>query len=285
MRRRFADLVRPALCGALLLGWVLPLQAQSWKTVTMSRRISTERELDVRVTYGAGRFELGPADAGVLYRMQLRYDEEHFEPVSEYRDGRLRVGIDDTGGRINLSKGEDSGELTLRLAPDLPMDLRLECGAVKANVDLGGLSLSNLEFKTGASDTDLVVSELNPIRLGNASLKVGAAALRASRLGNLNADRMEIEAGVGDVTLEFTGQWQANARVEVNMGLGSLKLRFPRGLGVHLVRDTFLTSLDPKGLIKRGEDSYYSPDWEEAEHQVTVVVEAAFGSVVVDWVQ
>lgn len=285
MHRCLAEVVRPVLVGALVVAWALPLQGQSWKTVTMSRRISTERELDVRVTYGAGRFELGPAEDGVLYRMQLRYDEEHFEPVSEYRDGRLRIGIDDTGGRINLSKGEDAGELTLRLAPDLPTDLRLECGAVRANVNLGGLSLSNLEFTTGASDTDLDVSELNPIRLGNASLKVGAAALRASRLGNLNAERMEIDAGVGDVTLEFNGQWQGNARVEVNMGLGSLKLRFPRGLGVHLVRDTFLTSLDSEGLIKRGEDSYYSPDWEEAEHQVTVIVEAAFGSVAVDWMR
>jgi hypothetical protein len=49
-------------------------------------------------------------------------------------------------------------------------------------------------------------------------------------------------------------------------------------------RDTFLTSFDSEGLRKEG-DSYYSVDWEEAEHRVTVSVDAAFGSIDVVWVR
>ncbi len=260
------------------------LWAQSWRTVTMSRQVDEERAVDVEVSYGAGRFELMPADPGVLYRMELRYDEEQFEPVSEYGEGQLRLGVEGTGRRIHFSKGEKLGEMTLELARDLPMDLRLECGAVRAEMDLGGLSLSNLEFKTGASESRLDVSEPNPIRMNEASFQVGAAAFTARHLGNLNADRIQVDAGVGDLKLEFTGDWQGNAEVEVEMGLGTLTLRFPKGLGVRLVRDTFLTSLDSQGLIKRG-DSYYSPDWEEADHRLTVRVEAAFGSIDVEWVR
>jgi len=73
------------------------------------------------------------------------------------------------------------------------------------------------------------------------------------------------------------------ARVSVDMGLGSLVLRFPRGLGVRLVKDTFFTSLDSEGLVKRG-DTYYSLDYDEAEYQITVDVDAAFGSIRVAWV-
>ena len=47
--------------------------------------------------------------------------------------------------------------------------------------------------------------------------------------------------------------------------------------------DTFLTSLDSEGLVKRG-DSYYSLDWESAQYRVTVEVDAAFGSIDVVWV-
>ena len=67
------------------------------------------------------------------------------------------------------------------------------------------------------------------------------------------------------------------------MGLGSLVLRFPRGLGVRLIKDTFLTSLDSEGLVKRG-DIYYSLDYDEAEYQITVDIDAAFGSIRVAWV-
>jgi hypothetical protein len=103
-------------------------------------------------------------------------------------------------------------------------------------------------------------------------------------LGNLNTDHIEVSAGVGSVTLELDGDWQRDATVEVHMGLGSLELRIPEGLGVRLVRETVLTSLDPEGLIKRG-DAYYSPDWERAQRRVTVDVDAAFGSIKVVWLR
>ena len=87
---------------------------------------------------------------------------------------------------------------------------------------------------------------------------------------------------MGDLTIDLTGDWQQNADVNVKMGLGSLQLVFPVGLGVKLERKTFLTSLGTQGLVKRGE-SYYSLDWETAEHRVSVRVEAAFVSVDVRW--
>jgi len=50
------------------------------------------------------------------------------------------------------------------------------------------------------------------------------------------------------------------------------------------VPSTFLASMDSEGLVKRG-SSYYSMDWEEAEHRVTVDVDAAFGSINVIWIR
>ena len=37
------------------------------------------------------------------------------------------------------------------------------------------------------------------------------------------------------------------------MGLGSLELLVPEGLGIRLRKDSFLASLDSEGLIKRGD--------------------------------
>ena len=119
--------------------------------------------------------------------------------------------------------------------------------------------------------------------LPEASMEVGAADFFVRNLGNLNAERIEVDAGVGNIVLDFRGDWQRGATVSVDMGLGALELRFPEGLGVRLIRDTFLTRLDSEGLVKEG-DSYYSESWEEAEHQVTVTVDAAFGNIDVVWV-
>jgi len=68
------------------------------------------------------------------------------------------------------------------------------------------------------------------------------------------------------------------------MGIGSLTLRVPEGLGVRVIKDSFLTSFDSEGLIKRG-GSYYSQNWDTAAHKLTINVDAAFGSIDVEWVE
>jgi hypothetical protein len=270
--------------AAVLMALPHGLGAQSWRTVTMSRQLSGETDLRVQVSYGAGYFKVRPADKGLLYRMQLRYDEDVFEPHADYEGNRLRLGVESLGKSIHIGKNRSGGELDLQLARNVPMDLDLEFGAVRADLDLGGLSLSRLELSTGASESNVDVSEPNDLDMRSASFEVGAADFTARHLGNLNARHIDVSAGVGEVTLWFNGGWQQDASVSINMGLGSLELRFPEGLGVRLTKDSFLASLDSEGLVKRG-DAYYSLDWDRADRKVTIDLDAAFGSINVVWVR
>ena len=258
-------------------------EAQNRRTVTMSRQVENERSLDVKVQYGAGRFSVGPAEAGVLYQMQIEYDEDVFEPLAEYQGSSLRIGTESVHRRIRLGRDRMAGEMQLALSREIAIDLDMDFGAVRADIDLGGIPLTRLEIETGASQTLIDISEPNTEMMSRASIDIGAADFTIRNLGNLNTPRIEIDAGLGDIELAFTGDWQQDARVSVDMGLGSLVLLFPRGLGVRLDKDTFLTSLDSQGLVRHG-DSYYSLDYDEAEYQITVDIDAAFGSIRVAWV-
>ena len=284
MRTTNRQVTRLALALLLIGVGAERAHGQDWRTVTMSRQIEDGQPVDVEVRYGAGQLSVGPAETGILYRMQLQYDEKVFEPVAERRSSTLRLGTESIGRSFRIGRNRTGGEMELELARDIAMDLSMEFGAVKADIELGGLGLTGLHIETGASQTTLVVSEPNREAMAEASLEVGAAEFTARQLGNLNASRIEVDAGLGDIDLDFTGEWQRDARVSVDMGLGALTLRFPKGLGVRLVKDTFLTSLDSEGLVKRG-DAYYSLDYDEADYQVTVDVDAAFGSICVLWVR
>jgi hypothetical protein len=248
----------------------------------MSRQLESNDPVRVYVEYGAGRFTVRSMDEGLLYRMHLRYDEERFEPVSDLSGNVLRLGTESVGRGVDFDK--HSGELEIELARGIPMDLDLEFGAVRADIDLGGLALTDLDLSTGASESTVDVSEPNPSTMGSARFEVGAAEFTARGLGNLNAERIEVDAGVGELTLWLDGRWQRDAALALNMGLGSLELRIPEGLGVRLRKDSFLTSLDSEGLVKRG-DAYYSLDWEDASRKVTIDLDAAFGSVSVVWIR
>jgi hypothetical protein len=269
---------------ATLLGLLIAApsaRAQEMRTFTSSRQLSDEEALDVRVSYGAGRFIVGPAPAGLLYKMNLHYDEDLFDPVSDFDGKNLRLGVDAQGRNVRIGKHE-GGELRVELARSVPMGLVLDFGAGRASIDLGGLTLTSLDLHTGAAEASIDVSRPNPTTMGRVEFEVGAADFTARRLGNLNARRIQVHAGVGDVTLDLTGEWRQDADVSVQMGLGALELRFPEGVGVKLTEKTFLTSVDTQGLVKRG-DAYYSLDWDKAERHLTVDIQAAFGSIDVRW--
>ena len=147
---------------------------------------------------------------------------------------------------------------------------------------MDGLRLTGLDIETGASETEVRISEPNPAYMESASFTVGAAHFEAHDLGYLNARRVSVKAGVGRVLLGLAGPWREDARLHVDMGLGSLELRVPRGHGLRIDRDGLLTSFDSEGLVER-DGSYYSADWEDAEHRIHVSLDASFGKVDVAW--
>jgi hypothetical protein len=278
--------MRKALYIAAVTVAVAPtlLAGQNWRTVTMSHQIEDNSEIRVFVEYGAGHLKIGAADEGVLYRMNLRYDEDIFEPVSDFSGDRLHLGVESIGRGFNIGRNKQSGELDLEFARGIPMDMDLEFGAVRADIDLGGLALTDLDLSTGASQSTIDISEPNSVGMSTARFEIGAAEFEARHLGNLNAERIEVDAGVGQVTLWLNGRWQRDASVSIDMGLGALELRVPEGLGLRLRKEGFLVSLDSEGLVKRG-DWYYSLDYEDADRKVTVDLDAAFGSAKVVWVR
>ena len=276
--------MRGVMMGAALAAAVPGLlSGQEWRDVTMSRQLAGNDELRVGIAYGAGTLSVRSMDDGLLYRMNLRYDEESFEPIAELRGDRLDLGVESVRRGINVGKG-NSGRMDLELARGVPMDLDLEFGAVKADIDLGGLVITDLDLKTGASESTFDMSEPNRERIRTASFEVGAAEFTARHLGNLNAERIDFDAGVGSITLWLNGEWQQDTQLSIDMGLGALELRVPEGLGIQLRKDSFLTALDSEGLVKRG-DVYESLDFDEAERRITIDLDAAFGSVSVVWVR
>jgi len=271
--------------AALVFGAVwgsTPTAAQQWRNVSLSRALGAQSVLDVQVRYVAGDFEMAAThDAEQLYAFDLRYDEQQYEPVSEYSDGTLEVGAKSIRRNINVRK-RTQARMDLRLTRAIPLRLDIEIGAAQVDLDLTGLRVQRLNFRTGASHSTVTIAEVNPVRMSSAKFAAGAAEFTARGLGNLNADEISVDAGVGDVTLDFSGEWQRDVRANIGMGLGALKLRIPRGLGVKLMKNSFLASFDARGLIRRG-DAYYSEGYADATYRMEIEVDAAFGSIDIVW--
>ena len=175
----------------------------------------------VRIRFGAGELSARAAAPGHLV------------------DGRYEGGVDHRvrgPGQVELTQDTTYGipwfdrrsSWDVGLTAEVPLDLRLDTGASRANLDLGGLRLRSLELKTGASETR--------VRLPRAA----------------GATNVWVEAGVASVTLEVPPG--VAARIRTSVGLGSIQVdqaRFPRTTSGYESPD-FATATDRIDIDLRG---------------------------------
>jgi len=249
-----------------------------WRTVDISRQLHDSLPQRIRVEYGAGRVELRGSDDPLLYAMHLRYDERRGAPVHRYDAAARRavLGLDTRDGAQRLSDHDKGGELRLVLPGSVPLDLDLRLGGTESLAKVQGMQVYCLEC--GATDANIVFSQLNRVQMGDLTIDVGAADLIAERLANANAEQVRVHGGVGVVDLEFGGSWTRDLAVDARLAIGNLILRVPSDVGIRIDVDRVLAGFDHDGMVKR-DGAWYSENYGTAPHKLTVHAQTFFGQI------
>jgi hypothetical protein len=152
----------------------------------------------VRIKFGAGELRTRPAAPGNLVDGDFRGGVKH----RVIRPGEIELTQDADYGFPWVDRAFD---WTIGLAPDVPLDLRVDTGASRAVLDLRGLQVRRMELHSGASDTRIIV----PDGAAMTSIKAETGAAKLT---------VEVPRGVA-------------ARIRTRMALGSSAVdesRFPR---------------------------------------------------------
>jgi hypothetical protein len=220
--------------------------------------------------------------------MELSYDQDRYVPISDFdtQTGSVVLGLKAAGqgGVRVVSRGQLSQEATVTISPDVDLALDLTLGAVSADLELGGLRITNLQVKTGASSTVLQFSQPNPARCNRASISAGAAEVSVLGLGNSRCDEVQFEGGVGRVLLDFAGAWTTSSRVQIRMAMGELTLRLPRTVGLRIAMNKFLSSFEAAGLVRQG-NTFVSPNYAGSTRHLDLDLTTAMGGVNVEWLE
>ena len=252
------------------------------RTMTASRDYSGEKGLNADVQFAAGRLDVSPAPAGNVYRAVLKYDQNQIQPYVDYADGTLHVGLHSEHNNTVHMRGEMRNHLDLRLGPDAPLNLELQFGAGEARMELGGLKLESASLKTGAAKGVISFSRPNLVKCSSLDMQVGAARMDVNGIGNLSPQNIELQGGIGDVNLDFSGAWTNDVNARVKMGLGALRMNIPRDVGVRVRKTSMLASFDAPDMVRQG-DLWLSQGYQGAKHHLDIDIDAAFGSIRLNW--
>jgi hypothetical protein len=261
-------------------------QAQAVRPFSTYRQWHGETRLLARLEYAAGSLRVTAARPAELYRMDALYDEGRFAPVSDFDASTTAVALGvrtEGGGGLRVgSKGQLRQTAAVTFSPRSDLSRAVALGAADADLELGGLRLTDLDLQAGASRATVRFAKPNAARCRMASLRAGAAELTVLGLGNSRCERIAFEGGVGRVTLDFGGTWTSDSRVAIRMALGEVTLRLPRAVGVRITPDRILSSFDPAGLVRQG-SSYISPGYDRAARHLDIDLTTAMGNVEVEW--
>ncbi len=281
--------VRRVLLAAALLGAAAPLAGQSLRAYTASRPLrGAQPPLRTTLDFGAGRVVVRAGDPGTLYDVRLRYDADRYTPIHNYdpRTGILHLGVRAVGGgglRVT-SRGQLEQVARYEFSPDVPLLLDANLGASEAVLDLGGLSLVQLAVRSGATRGTISVSQPTRGECREARFSVGAAELVALQLANAGCAEVRVEGGVGRAVLDFSGPWRRDVRVIGQLSMGTLTLRIPRGTGLRITAQRFLTRLPTTGLERVG-DAWITPGFDSTAHKVNVDLTTNVAAVEVEWIE
>ncbi len=166
------------------------------KTETVA--IQGADRISVNCSFGAGELVINPGDISDAARLEVAYDPRRVDYDVEYdvkgSTGYLRL---DSEWKRHHNMNADDNRWDLVLSRKYPLDAKFEIGACDAQVDLGGLALTELKFEVGAASGTIDFSRPNPERMREMRIEAGASSLKMANLGNANFEYLKFSGGAG----------------------------------------------------------------------------------------
>ena len=288
-----AEIIRKIFSGIVLFCFVLinPLSTgdvyagkHAIDKLTKTIELKGEKHLTVKMDIGAGIIDLRRNRTGDILIAEVEYDPDELRVEIEYDaekdEGTLYLESESKRKGIDLDK--EDHYWNLEFTDRIPITFEIDVGACEADLDFTGLKIDRLDIDLGASSVDIDFREPNPVRMHKMSIDVGASALTIIGLGNANFNKLSFDGGIGDFTLDFSGDFKHRARVDIDVGLGSLTIRLPKDAGVEIRSESsFLSSfsIDKRDFDEVEDDLYQNDNFGETDKELIFEVDIGLGSI------
>jgi hypothetical protein len=203
--------------------------------------------LRVRLELQEGRFTVRPGQPGSEIHVEGRFAPGLFELIQSASDS-----VDGAGARevrvqfksklsgwqrffASMDNGDDDGpRLTVTLPRGTPIDLTLQLTMGQSEIDLGGLTLSEVDLNASMGEHKIdfrepVIETMRELRLNTS---MGNVVI--DHLGNARAETISGHGSMGNVTANLAGAWAPGSSTDLRFeqSMGDLTVRVPSNVRV-----------------------------------------------------
>jgi hypothetical protein len=233
---------------------------------------------DVDIVFGAGRLQV---EAGVPDRLMsgtFRYNVERWAPQITHEGDAVTIRQGGDEAKWGIPSGNVRNRWELEFSPRVPLDMNLRVGAGEGELDFTDLVVSELDVDIGAGDFVLRFDRPNAVGMDHLTLDAGASKIEILGVANASPETMRVQGGVGDISVDLTGDWARSADVTIRAGAGALTLRLPDDVGVEVETRGGLANVEAYGLRQMG-GTYTNDAFGETEIELIIDVVTGVGNV------
>jgi len=228
----------------------------------------------LKISFGAGELRLSPGVEDSLVEGTATYDIPNFKPEIIESDEQIEIK---QGEVRTLNVTDFKNEWDLHLGK-MPMELEVNAGAYKGRYEFGGLALTNLTVKDGASDVEASFSEPNLTEMSVLRYETGASSVKLTGLANANFSTLIFNGGAGDYTLDFSGELTQDATARVETGFGDLKLVVPKSVDARITVEGGPVNINHSSGWAQSNQTYTQ---EGSGPTLTIIVKVGAGNVTI----
>lgn len=278
--------IRFLLIIAIISSLVSSVQALESKHREFSRSKEKALHIILEVSFGSISIERGESNKIAI----IDYDEEETSQQKIF----ISYDIIDGSGILQIKVKESTPfwhddedredhhkNLDIKLSDAVPISFDINLGAGKGNINLTDLQVKDMKISAGASSVTMKCNKSNPINANDISIESGVGKFTATDLANLNSNNLKFSGGIGSYKLDFNGKFKRNTEVQVEVGLGSIKIDIPKSIPAKLVYDDhWLSSFHiDDDFDKKQDDEYETKDFNDTAKHIIIRLESGVGSV------
>ncbi|WP_042470334.1 toast rack family protein [Bacillus ndiopicus] len=197
--------------------------------------------------------------------------------VEKDKAKNLNVDIDLGVGEITIEKGaqewvEGTAQYNKKkLAPHVSYKLQGKTG----EVTIEQKSAKNLGLSGVKNNWEIMLNEDVPMNL---AIEMGASDADLDLQG-LQLEKLDINTGVGDLTVNLGGDWSNSFDATIESGVGQTTVILPSKVGVKITVEKGIGTLDVDGFTAKGKGVYINEAYGKEDVTINVDVEMGLGEV------
>jgi len=241
----------------------------------------TDRDFRLRLDVDAGEVRLSRGQSEDQLSVHLVYTKTQFRHAFRFneQDNALEIRFDKDGWF------DHDGDMTAELEIELPRDatLRADCRikAGEIEMQLGGLRIADFALSVTAGEVNLDFDQPNRVEMESLELKTRIGESTFRRLGNARFRNADINGGIGEMTIDFSGAMLPTAVAQVDLDIGETVIALPHDAGAKLSvsKFLFLSQIDmPFDLRKEGR-YYYTENYGKAGQEFQLRISSGIGEL------